>query len=137
MTEVKDYVGLLSKIWGELASNEGPVFDRAEILQMSLAILAEISKDRRMEEIAERGKPAGPKATRVVPSPQPPAAGEGAGGPRAPPAEPAWRSEPATDAQLKFLREQKISYLMPLTKGQASDLIDARVRRWKGEPGGR
>ena len=40
----------------------------------------------------------------------------------------AWRNDPATDKQKSFMAPHRIPFSEPMTKGQASDLIDGHFK---------
>ncbi len=105
------YVQVLKEILAEL-DTAGIDFHSAEAqTAAACVILAEMAKDRRQNVIQTREAAGAGKDEKAKP----------------------WRNEPATPDQLDFLKRHSIPHDPKIiTKGQASDLIDERVRKWSG-----
>ena len=111
MVSEKVYASVLKEILAEL-DKTGIDFHSAEAqTAAACAILAEMSRDRRQNINQIREAAGGGKGEEVKP----------------------WRDEPATPEQLSFLKRHSILHDPKITKGQASDLIDERVRKWRGK----
>ena len=110
MVDENVYAKLLSDIVAALDKAGIGFTSDSDAMKAALVILQEMAKDRRMLEIsqqrqAERGEKKNPNA---------------------------WRDLPATPKQLDFLLKHKIPFLQPIKKGDASDLIEKKVKEWQG-----
>lgn len=115
---VEDHVELLKLVIAQLSiREETPAQDTI------LAIYSEICKDRRMFWINKAKTPAKPS---IAPAD---ANVAGTQEPEALPEDADWRNEPASEAQKKTMTNCKITFTPDITKGQASDLIDAKFKK--------
>lgn len=111
MVDASVYAQILKEILAEL-DKQGIDFHSAEAQTVAACgILEEMSKDRRMAVIAEERKAKTTPGAEVKP----------------------WRDEPATPDQLAFLKRHSILHDQNITKGQASELIEERIREWQGK----
>lgn len=101
-----DYVSRMKEIYAAFVADDD--IDVHDVAELSIAVLQEEAKDRRMQFIDER-KDARVEQMRL---------GEGEKGGDD------WRNDPATAAQKKALRNYGVDFSDDITKGAASDLID-------------
>lgn len=109
--EPKVYASIFKEILGAVNEAMRDELSDDEIFQLACAVLEEIARDRRTSWIQEQR---GPRAEK-------------------PAAEQKWRADPASPEQLDLLTKNKIPFTWPITKGQASDLIDELTKKWKGK----
>ncbi len=104
MMEVKDYVKQAAEIWNEFRNSDGVPSDQQAKAILVAAVLAEVSKDRRMNRISEerRGK------------------GENRG------------NMPMTQKQHDFFDKFGVQHDDKWTIAQASKAIDEQIAKWKG-----
>lgn len=111
MVDVEKYIADIRMIRTRLSRPEWSHLTVDERHQLSIVVLQELAKDRRMDRIREeRQGPREPGQQKVD-----------------------WRDEPATLAQIDFLVRHKIPHTPGIKKSQASDLIEAQVKKWRGQ----
>ena len=111
IVEPPTYVSKLKEILDELDRQELKFASEDGRLAVALGILGEISRDRRMAVIQRAREE---EHRKIEPSRT-------------------WRDEPATLTQMEFLDRYEIPHTKPITKGQASDLIERKIEEWKGK----
>lgn len=111
MVDVEKYITDIRMIRTRLSRPEWSHLTVDERHQLSIAILAELAKDRRMEQIREERSAKKPGQQNFK----------------------SWRDDPVSLDQISFLERHKIPFTPGMTKGQASDLIDAQVKKWQGK----
>ncbi len=112
---IESYVEDFTQIYSDLLNMNSQVFDNLETeeaikvaLGISETILKERAKDNRQNKIQNNYDGNKDKESK----------GKG---------ERDWESEPATDKQLDFLDTLGVNYEEPLSKSEASDLIEANT----------
>ena len=105
----EEYVDEFVRIFQEL--KKIPELEVQDRILVSLAILGRLTRERRTREIRERrGKERPEQEEKQIP----------------------WKDEPATLAQMEFLNKHGIIFEADLTKGQAHEMIEKKIREWRG-----
>lgn len=116
----KEYVKLSSDIWNEFRNSNGVPADQQSKSILVSRIIAEVSKDRRMDRISEERR-----GNRGIQPNRPSEERWGNKGSQP--------NRPMTDKQHKFLDTYGIRHDDNWTVEQASEEIDKKIASWKGK----